>query len=276
VRCPTGIGHCFFQKHGWDGMSADIEPVKDPQDAESLVSISSLEGLLGLVQASVLEIHPWGATVNDLDRPDRLTMDLDPGDGVAWSSLVSAAREVRQRLADVGLESFAKTTGGKGLHVVIPLTPSADWDQAKTFCRELAEAMAADAPDRYVATMAKKARTGRIYVDYLRNGRGATAVAAFSTRARPSCGVSTPVSFDELDALGSGDHFTLDNLSRRLEFLGADPWADFFRIKQKLPVTTAPKSGDAAAKKASARPSAPRRKAATKKPSASTRVRKRG
>ena len=241
VRCPTGIGHCFFQKHGWDGMSPAIESVKDGQDPEPLVAISSLAGLLGLVQASVLEIHPWGAKSDDLDRPDRLTFDLDPGDNVAWSDLVTAAREVRQRLSDAGLESFAKTTGGKGLHVVVPLTPSAGWDAAKDFCRGLAESMAADTPSRYVAKMTKAARTGRIYVDYLRNGRGATAVAAFSTRARPSCGVSTPVTFQELDELGSGDRFTLDNVARRLEYLSQDPWRGFFGIKQKLPATKAGK-----------------------------------
>jgi bifunctional non-homologous end joining protein LigD len=237
VRCPTGIGHCFFQKHVWDGMSGGIVEVSDPGDKEKLVAISSLSGLLGLVQASVLEIHPWGAKADDLERPDRLTIDLDPGDNVPWTSLVAGAREVRQRLEDLGLKSFTKTTGGKGLHVVVPLVPSADWDSAKAFCRTLAESMAADAPDLYVSTMTKRVRTGRIYVDYLRNGRGATAVSAFSTRARASCGVSTPVSFDELDMLRSGDHFTLNNLARRLEFLSADPWADFFKVKQKLPTS---------------------------------------
>jgi bifunctional non-homologous end joining protein LigD len=280
VRCPTGIAHCFFQKHAWEGMSKDIEQVRDSNDPETLVSVSTLPGLIGLVQASVLEIHPWGSLVDDIERPDRLTMDLDPGEDVPWESLVAAARETRDRLAEKGLTSFCKTTGGKGLHVVVPLTPSADWDSAKAFCRKLAEEMAADNPAAYVSTMAKVARRGRIYVDYLRNGRGATAVAAYSTRARPSCGVSTPVTFEELDSLRSGDHYTLQNLARRLEYEGADPWADFFKVKQKLPELDAtltrragsparkrPAAKKAAAKKAPARKSAARKSPAKKAPS---------
>ena len=236
VRCPTGIDHtCFFQKHAWDGMSSAIEPVKDPHDKESLVGISSLEGLIGLVQASALEIHPWGATARDLDHPDRLTLDLDPSEDVPWSALTTAARDIRDRLKAMKLTCFCKTTGGKGLHIVMPLTPSGDWDSTKAFCRTLAEHMAADQPAAYIATMSKAKRRGRIYIDYLRNGRGATAVGAWSTRARPSCGVSTPVDFDELDDLRSGDHFTLLNIGRRLAFAKEDPWAGFFRIKQKLP-----------------------------------------
>jgi bifunctional non-homologous end joining protein LigD len=300
VRCPTGIGHCFFQKHAWDGMSKDIEQVRDPHDPEMLVAASTLPGLIGLVQASVLEIHPWGSLVDDIERPDRLTMDLDPGEDVPWESLVAAARETRDRLKEKGLKSFCKTTGGKGLHVVVPLTPSADWDTAKAFCRKLAEEMAADNPAAYVSTMAKVARRGRIYVDYLRNGRGATAVAAYSTRARPSCGVSTPVTFEELESLRSGDHYTLLNLARRLEFEGADPWADFFKVKQKLPELDAPPARRATAsvgparkrpaakkatakkapaKKAQANKSAPRKtmsKATSKAPAKKAPARKRG
>ncbi len=235
LRCPTGIAHCFFQKHAWEGMSPDIQRLDDGEDPQELVSISTLPGLLGLVQASVLEIHPWGSRSADLEHPDRLIMDLDPGEEVAWSSLVAGAREVRDRLGALGLTSFCKTSGGKGLHVVVPLTPSADWKSAKAFCKQLADRMAADTPAAYVATMTKGARHGRIYVDYLRNARGATAVAPWSTRARAACGVSTPVAFEELDELHGGDHYTLLNLARRLEFLGADPWADFFKVRQTLP-----------------------------------------
>lgn len=275
VRCPTGTGHCFFQKHVWDGMSKDIEPVRDPNDADMLVSVSTLPGLIGLVQASVLEIHPWGSRVDDIERPDRLTMDLDPGDGVAWPELAAAARETRDRLKAKGLTSFCKTTGGKGLHVVVPLTPDADWDAAKAFCRQLAEDMAADSPARYVATMSKAARRGRIYVDYLRNGRGATAVAAYSTRARPACGVSTPVSFDELDDLRSGDHYTLLNLARRLEHESADPWKDFFRVQQTLPAGEAKSTRAKSAPKArSAAKKAPAKAAPRKSPARKTATRK--
>ena len=236
VRCPTGIARgCFFQKHGWEGMDPHIVRITDPTEDEPAVGIDDLEGLFGLAQASVLEIHPWGARSGDLDRPDMLTIDLDPGEGVIWGELVAAARETRERLQALGLESFVKTTGGKGLHVVVPLVPRAGWDAAKAFCRSLAEAMTKDAPDRFVATATKAARTRKIYVDYLRNGRGATAVCAYSTRARPECGVSTPLTWAELDAISGAGHFTLANLDKRLAYLKKDPWAGFFETKQALP-----------------------------------------
>ena len=242
VRCPTGIARgCFFQKHAWEGMGNRVRRIHDPHDKEPILAIEDLDGLLTLVQASVLEIHPWGARAGDLDRPDMLTIDLDPGDGVTWPQLVRAANEARERLRKCGLESFVKTSGGKGLHVVVPLQPKADWDTAKAFCKELADVMARDDPDRYVATMAKKARANRIYVDYLRNGRGATAVAAYSTRARLACGVSTPLSWEELEGVASASHFTLGNVMKRLSNIDRDPWADFFSIDQSLPRESAKK-----------------------------------
>ena len=142
---------------------------------------------------------------------------------------------MRARLSDDGLKSFVKTTGGKGLHVVAPIAPSASWADAKAYCRDVAQAMAAAAPDRLTATVAKRERSGRIYVDYLRNARGATAVAAYSTRARPAAGVSTPLDWSELEDIGSGDHFTLHNIDRRLRSLRTDPWADMAKAKQRLP-----------------------------------------
>lgn len=150
----------------------------------------------------------------------------------------AAALEVRARAADDKLESFAKISGGKGLHVVAPVAPRAGWDEAKDYCRTVAEAMARDSPDRFVATMAKRERAGRIFVDYLRNGRGATAVAAYSTRARPEAGVAMPLDWGELDAIGSADHFTLTNASRRLNGLGSDPWRAIDTTKQRLPAKT--------------------------------------
>lgn len=236
VRCPGGIAaQCFFQKHKWAGLGSAVRLVPIPGDDEPMLAIDGLEGLLELVQASVLEIHPWGARVAHPELADRITMDLDPGDDVPWEHVIEGAHDVRARLDALGLESFVKTTGGKGLHVVVPLSPNPDWESAKTFAHDLASAMAKDRPDRYLDTMAKKLRTGRIYVDYLRNGMGATAVAAYSTRARGGAAVSTPLAWDELGPDIRPAHFTVENLPNRLRFLDADPWATISHIKQSLP-----------------------------------------
>ena len=191
VRCPGGVQEqCFFQKHKWAGLGDAVRLVPVPGEKEPMLALDSLAGLLELVQASVLEIHPWGAKADNPELPDRVTIDLDPGDNVPWQQVIDAALEVRTRLADLGLQSFVKTTGGKGLHVVFPLTPKADWDTVKRFAQSIAEQMAADEPRRYTANMAKKVRDGRIFVDYLRNGMGATADRGlFDTRARRRRGV---------------------------------------------------------------------------------------
>lgn len=230
VRCPNGIaGQKFFQKHAWKGLNPKIARVKDPKEPseEPLISISDLDGLLGLVQSAVLEIHPWGSTVADWERPDTIIMDLDPGDDVPWTDVVAAAGEVRQRLEDAGLAAFVKTSGGKGLHVVSPVRPKADWPAVKAFTKAMADAMAADSPDRFVATITKSKRRGKILVDYLRNQRGATAVAAFSTRTRPGAAVSMPLAWDELSPSIGPAYFTVENAPTRLASLTADPWADF-------------------------------------------------
>jgi bifunctional non-homologous end joining protein LigD len=236
VRCPTGISDaCFFQKHEWKGMDRAIDLIRDPKDGEQLVSVSSLEGLLALVQASALEIHPWGSTRDNLEHPDRLIFDLDPGDGVAFADMIAGANEIRDRLAAIKLESFVKTSGGKGLHVVVPLTPSAGWDEAKDFCRVVAESMERDSPQRYTSTVTKRERKGKIYVDYLRNGRGATAIAPYSSRARAEAGVATPLAWEELPSLTAADAYTLGNIENRMAQLGSDPWAEMGKIRQRLP-----------------------------------------
>jgi bifunctional non-homologous end joining protein LigD len=235
VRCPSGVSDkCFFAKHAWQGLSSVVQRV-DVGEKEKMLTLNNLEGLIDLVQAGVLEIHPWGSTVAHLEMPDRLIFDLDPGEGVPWSAVIEAAIDVRDRLEDVGLTTFVKTSGGKGLHVVLPIQPSVDWDAAKKFTQSVAETMAKSRPDRYVATMAKAARRGRIFIDYLRNGRGATAVAPYSTRALPLASVSTPLGWDELSEGVRADHYKIDNLRQRLDVLKEDPWPDFFEIRQRLP-----------------------------------------
>jgi bifunctional non-homologous end joining protein LigD len=241
LRCPSGAGdECFFQKHAWAGLDADlIERVKVGED--EALAIRDLAGLLALVQASVLEIHPWGSTLQNPEKPDHLIFDLDPGEGVGWAEVVQGAIEVRDYLAkDCKLTSFVKTSGGKGLHVIVPVQPKASWDEAKAFASGVASALSAAHPDRYTDTMAKKVRVGRIFIDYLRNGRGATAVAAFSTRARPGAPVSAPIAWNELKTLRSADQFRMGNLAARLKSLNEDPWAGYDAVKQVLPVMAKP------------------------------------
>jgi bifunctional non-homologous end joining protein LigD len=235
VRCPAGIGgQCFFQKHAAAGLVS--ERIKRHKDShgEELIYIEDLDGLLTLVQAGVLEIHVWGSTIDDVEHADRIVFDLDPGDGVKWAAMNKAARELRERLASLKLKSFVKTTGGKGLHVVVPMSGT-PWDDTKDFAHAMVLAMAADAPDRYVTKMTKSLRTGKIFLDYLRNGRGATAVVAYSTRARPGATVSTPVAWDELGPKLTPNKFTMLNLARRLASLKGDPWAGIDKVKQDLP-----------------------------------------
>ena len=236
VRCPGGIQEqCFFQKHKWAGLGDAVRLVPVPGETEPMLAVEDLAGLLELVQASVLEIHPWGSKAERPELPDRVTLDLDPGEDVPWQQVIEGALEARTRLSDLGLQSFVKTTGGKGLHVVFPLTPKADWDAVKGFAQSIAEQMAADQPRLYTANMAKRERGGRIYVDYLRNGMGATAIGAYSTRARPGAAVSTPLAWDELGPGIRANHFTVENLPKRLPFLDRDPWEGLGSLRQEMP-----------------------------------------
>ena len=204
------------------------------EKSDKIISIDDLAGLISLVQAGVLEVHTRGTTVADRERADRLVFDLDPGPGTGWQDVVAAAREVRARLARMKLESFLKTSGGKGLHVVVPIKPT-PWAAAKDFAYAIAAGMAADDPGRYTATASKSKRNKRIFIDYLRNSREATAVAPFSTRARPGAPVSTPLDWSELGALKGSNQYTVLNLPGRLARLRKDPWAGIGHLQQALP-----------------------------------------
>ncbi|HEY2137835.1 MAG TPA: DNA ligase D, partial [Xanthobacteraceae bacterium] len=235
VRCPDGTkGQCFFQKHASGGLTdRNLRTVID-SNGRQIIAIDDIEGLISLVQAGVLEVHVRGSMIDRLDRCNRIVFDLDPGEGTGWSDVLAAANDVRERLAAIDLESFVKLSGGKGVHVVLPIA-SQDWDTTKTFVQAFAQAMAADNPDRYVATMAKALRNGKIFIDYLRNSLEQTSVAAYSTRARTGAPVSVPVSWRELGRTTGGNQYTVGNLMKRLGGLKQDPWADIGRIKQKLP-----------------------------------------
>jgi bifunctional non-homologous end joining protein LigD len=238
VRCPTGAHKkCFVQRHSWAGMSPHIHRTMVPDENGELevLTVRDIQGVVALVQSGVLEMHVWGSTLADLERPDRLIFDLDPGEGVDWPRVIEGARAIRERLKAQGLESFVKTTGGKGLHVIVPLTPEATWKEALAFTRSMAEAMAGDEPDRYTTTSVKQEREGRIFIDYLRNNREASAVAPYSTRGRPGAPVAAPVAWEELTADLKPNGFTVENLGPRLAGLRQDPWAGIGQADQALP-----------------------------------------
>lgn len=228
VRCPSGRGaKCFHQKHVKDATPKEIDRVE--VDGEPHLCISDLAGLIALVQMGVLEIHVWGARVDKIERPDRIVFDLDPSPEIPWDQIVEAAFQVRGILEDRGLASFPKTTGGKGLHVVVPILRTHSWTEVKLFARGVAVELATRQPERYTAKMSKAERPGKIFVDYLRNGRGATAIAPWSTRARAGAPISVPLSWDQL--------FQIDPSNLAIDAVGdawEDPWTGFFDLRQTL------------------------------------------
>jgi bifunctional non-homologous end joining protein LigD len=237
VRCPAGEGKpCFFQRHGAETLSPFVKPVKLPDEKEPYLMVEDARGLAALVQMGVLEIHVWGSRANDLKLPDRLVFDLDPAPDVSFAAVIHAAEDVRERLKQVKLTSFLKTTGGKGLHVVVPFKKGPTWDAAKNFARAFSEAMAQEAPDRFTTNLRKAARTGKIFVDYLRNGEGASAVAPYSTRARKGAPIALPIDWEELKTLKGGDVFHMKDAMERLK---KHPWRAMTKptiAGQKLPV----------------------------------------
>lgn len=238
VRCPEGIAEpCFYQKHTghWAPEALRRVRIQERRKVGEYLVVDDVAGLVGLVQMGILEIHTWNAVAEHLEQPDRLVFDLDPAEDVPWKATVAGARVLRARLQALGLETFLKTTGGKGLHLVAPIRRGPSWDECAAFARGVAEDLAREAPEAFVATMSKAKRHGRIFIDHLRNVRGATSIAAYSTRAKPGAPVSTPIAWDELGARMRPDRFTVANLQRRLRGLAADPWADYATTRQRLP-----------------------------------------
>jgi bifunctional non-homologous end joining protein LigD len=239
VRCPQGPGEgCFYQKNIDARFPDEIERIPVELGGGGVyAAANSVGAIVGLVQMGVIELHAWGATTRELARPDRMIFDLDPDAGLPWREVMAAAHHVRARLDDLGLESFVKTTGGKGLHVVVPLARRHDWDEVKEFSRALAEAIVAERPRDFTAKAAKRERGGRIFIDYLRNAEGATAIAAYSVRARPGATVATPLHWDELGGRLKPDRFTVATVPRRLRGLHSDPWGPLRRTAQTLTTT---------------------------------------
>jgi len=234
VRCPDGIdGERFFQKNGRGTLPDGIR--EDRIGTSPYIAIDGLRGLIGMAQISAIELHPWGAAEADPYHPDRLVFDLDPGDGVPFAHVALAARHVRDRLQQLQLTSFCRTTGGKGLHVVVPIAPKADWEAVRLFCRTFAEILSEERPTRFLATVKKADRRGRILLDWLRNAPGATAVGSFCPRARPGAMVATPLAWDEVTEKLDPAIFTLRSVPERLEKPASDPWAGFRELRQPLP-----------------------------------------
>lgn len=235
VRAPDGIhGQRFFQKHASPGMSDKIARMKDPTDGEEILYIKDFDGLAALVQYGVVEVHIWGSTIDQLEKPDQIIFDLDPDEGVDVGKVREAALDIRGQLDELSLPNLVKTSGGKGYHVLVPLKPSADWDEVKDFAHEFARALEQAAPDRYTATLSKKARTGKIFVDYLRNGRGATTVAPYSSRAKKGATISMPVTWPEVEKGLAPNAFPLGDETTLAQLKKADPWKEFFKLGKAL------------------------------------------
>jgi bifunctional non-homologous end joining protein LigD len=236
VRCPDGAsGKCFFQKHWRERRPPSVHLVQVPAPTETAphLMVRDLNGVLSLVQFGVIEIHVWGCRADRPEAPDRIVFDLDPGPEVEWSAVREAAQTARELLRGLGLAAWLKTTGGKGLHVVVPIDRRATWDQVSHFARAVAERLTAESPERFVATATKSERGGKIYIDWLRNVAGAVWVAPWSARARATAGVSAPWPWSGIGRLRGGDQVTVRSVLSSRQ-LGADPWADLPDASQRL------------------------------------------
>ncbi len=249
LRCPDGRHKaCFLQKHAGPGAPANLRQVaiREKRATRNYLVVDDAEGLISLAQIGALEVHTWGSkadrtagsaadgATDGVEKPDRLVFDLDPDPELPWGRVVESAHQIREFLRELGLSTFVKTTGGKGLHLVLPIQRRHDWDEVKAFCHQVAQAIVRADPGRYTTNMAKAARPGKIFLDYLRNSRGATSVAPYSPRARPSAPVSVPLAWDELTEKIRSNHFTIRDVPRRLAALKRDPWADLPLVRQSL------------------------------------------
>ena len=237
VRCPDGWnGQCFYQKNADKAVNAAVDRIQVPEKTgtATYMGASSAKALAALVQWGVIELHPWGSRKPKLERPDQLIFDFDPDDGVPWKELVTAVGLLRTLLDELGLVGFLKTTGGKGLHVVLPIRATLTWDEAKAFTRAVADFMVNTFGDRFTATVSKARRKGKIFIDYLRNAEGATAIAPFAVRARAGAPVAMPIAWEELAKDVRFDHFNVRNAADVLARRKRDPWRDYFEVSQAI------------------------------------------
>jgi bifunctional non-homologous end joining protein LigD len=237
VRCPNGWDkHCFYQKHAKESVSEFIDRIDIREDGseQPYMVANSVSALVALLQMGVLEVHPWGSRAPKLSHPDRLVFDFDPDEALGWDRVVDAVKVLRKLLETLGLEGFLKTTGGKGLHVVVPIAPTRDWVRAKAFCKAVAELLVRTFPDRFTSNLKKSTRTGRIFVDYLRNAENATAIAPYSLRAKAHAPVAMPIGWDEMKQDLRFAHFNVNNVPALVRKRRRDPWAALPGVRQEL------------------------------------------
>lgn len=236
LRCPDDYRHCFYQRHYYDNTPKSLKSItiESKEKGEEYIYLNNKCGLFSLVQMGVLEIHPWACSINALEYPQWITIDLDPAPDLAWNEVVRAAWDVKRHLEQYKLKSFVKTTGGKGLHVVIPIKPEYEWAIIKNFTHAFVIAMEQRQPEKYLSSMTKSKREGKIFIDYLRNQRTATAISVYSTRARLHAPVSTPLDWDELTDNKIDTDFSIKTIIKRLENQKKDPWECFLKTKQSL------------------------------------------
>jgi len=237
VACPGGVEEgCFYMRHSNVRAPKALRriPIREKTKAGEYLIADSARSLVLLAQMNVLEIHTWNSRADHLEQPDRLVFDIDPGPDVPWAAVADAARQVRRTLRALELESFLKTTGGRGLHLVVPLAPKEDWSVCLAFARAVAETIEREDPERYTTRFAKAGREGKILIDYLRNNRTNTSVAAFSTRARPGAPVSLPISWQELGPRLDPARFTIRSVPARLARQKQDPWAGYWSPRQRI------------------------------------------
>ena len=238
VRCPEGLrGSCFYMKHSkvWAPAPLRRVAIQEKTKVGDYLIADDLAAVVGLVQMGVLEIHTWNSSFDvDVERPNRIVIDLDPGEELAWRQVIAGARVIRTALEALDLASFPKTTGGRGLHVVVPLVPHADWSDCLAFSRALSEAIERTDPGTYTTQFAKAGRERKILLDYLRNNRTNTSIAAYSTRARPGATVSVPITWDELKPSLDPQRLTVASVPSRLARAKADPWKEYWTCRQKL------------------------------------------
>ena len=239
VRCPQGRAKkCFFQKHdpGSFGEHVKAVPITERDGGvEDYLYVENVAGLLACVQMGTIEFHGWGSRIEALERPDRMVFDLDPDEGLDFGDVKKAAMDINRMLADIGLVGFAMLSGGKGVHVIVPLEPRAEWPEVRDFARRFSAALAQSQPDRFTATMSKEKRKGKIFIDWLRNQRGATAVIPYSARARSGAPVAAPISWDELDDFEGAGHFGISDAARLIERANNPSLRHWCEKRQLLP-----------------------------------------